>query len=55
MLDHYLPRYPQLCQLCVSLRLLHVHLNTFLVFWEHAERVKNTQKEIFTFNNAWEL
>jgi hypothetical protein len=30
-------------------------LKYFLVFWEHAERVKNTEKEIFTFNNAWEL
>jgi hypothetical protein len=30
-------------------------LNTFRVFSEYAERMKNTQKEIFTFNNAWGL
>jgi hypothetical protein len=32
-----------------------IRVNTFRVFSEYAERMKNTQKEIFTFNNAWGL
>jgi hypothetical protein len=32
-----------------------IRLNTFRVFSEYAEIMKKTQKEIFTFNNAWGL
>ncbi len=35
--------------------ILHVRLNTFCVFTEYAKRMKNTQKEIYIFNNAWGL
>jgi hypothetical protein len=48
MLDHYKPRY---VQLCVFQRILHIRLNTFRVFPEYADRLKNTQKGICTFNN----
>jgi hypothetical protein len=27
----------------------------FAVFSEYAERIKNMQKEMFTFNNAWDF
>jgi hypothetical protein len=30
-----------------------MRLNPFHVFSYDAERTKNTQKEIFAFNNAW--
>jgi hypothetical protein len=29
--------------------------NPFHVFSDYAERMKNAQKEIFAFNNAWGL
>jgi hypothetical protein len=32
--------------------ILHRYLNTFRVFSMYEERMKNTQKEIFPFNNA---
>jgi hypothetical protein len=35
--------------------ILHIRLNTDLLFSEYAERMENTQKEIFTFKNAWGL
>ncbi len=35
--------------------ILHIRLNTFCVFTEYADRMKNTQKEIYIFNNAWGL
>jgi hypothetical protein len=36
-------------------RTFHRRFNTFRVFSEYAERMKNMQKEISTFNNAWGL
>jgi hypothetical protein len=33
-------------------RILYKCLNTFRIFSEYAERMKNTHKDIFTFNNA---
>ncbi len=33
-------------------RILHMRLNTIRVFSKCAERMKNTLKEIFIFNNA---
>jgi hypothetical protein len=32
MLDHYLPRCPQVC---ISLRLLRVHIDSFRIFWDN--------------------
>jgi hypothetical protein len=37
------------------LHILLRHLNTFCVFSSYAERMKNTQREFFTINNAWGL
>ncbi len=34
-------------------RILHIRLNSFCVFSEYAERMKNMQKEMFTFDNYW--
>ena len=36
-------------------RILRICLDTFRAFSNYAERMKNTQKEIFTFNYAWGL
>ncbi len=36
-------------------RILHRYLNTFRVFSVDAERMKNTQREIFAFNLAWDF
>jgi hypothetical protein len=33
-------------------RILRIRLDTFRVFSMYAERMKNMQKEIFSFNNA---
>jgi hypothetical protein len=68
MLDHYLPRYPLRFismrplhvriprRFCVPQTICHIlhkrFFNTFRIFSEYAERMKNTQKEILTFNSA---
>ncbi len=36
------------------LRILHRHIYTFHAFSGYAERKENSQKEIYTFNNAWQ-
>ncbi len=45
----YIRRILHLCTLKYVPRILYGRLNTFRVFSEYAERMKNTQKETFTF------
>ncbi len=47
--DDFVPQITPICNV------LHRCLNTILVFSVYAERMKNTQREFFTINNAWGL
>ncbi len=49
---NYFPRILRI-RLNTFPQILHRHTNTFSLFSEYAERIGNTQREMFTFNNAW--